>query len=163
MSFYFVGTNARENVGSRNKSEPVYISVVEQQHSSEPSSERSSAKRSMESVSVICRPSVISHGLHALETFVGPPISAECAEQAKTNVNVEKAVQETNTSAHVKNDRSPAPSPAESASPSHSGPKLDEPCENGSSTSTDSGVVAGSPKSDLCATPPYGELKAFLL
>ena len=31
-----------------------------------------------------------------------------------------------------------------------------EPTENGSSTSTDSGVVAGSPKSDICATPPAG-------
>lgn len=29
-----------------------------------------------------------------------------------------------------------------------------EPAENGSSTSTDSGVVTGSPKSDICATPP---------
>ncbi|XP_067935462.1 serine-rich adhesin for platelets-like isoform X2 [Watersipora subatra] len=32
-----------------------------------------------------------------------------------------------------------------------------EPIENGSSTSTDSGVVAGSPKSDICATPPAVE------
>lgn len=31
-----------------------------------------------------------------------------------------------------------------------------EPTENGSSTSTDSGVVTGSPKSDICPTPPSG-------
>lgn len=31
-----------------------------------------------------------------------------------------------------------------------------EPAENGSSTSTDSGVNTGSPKSDMCPTPPYG-------
>ena len=38
-----------------------------------------------------------------------------------------------------------------------------EPAENGSSTSTDSGVVAGSPKSDLCCTPPCGESAAICI
>lgn len=37
-----------------------------------------------------------------------------------------------------------------------------EPAENGSSTSTDSGVVAGSPKSDISATPPAGENNLLL-
>lgn len=37
-----------------------------------------------------------------------------------------------------------------------------EPAENGSSTSTDSGVVPGSPKSDICATPPSG-ITTFIL